>query len=72
MKPSDSEDFERAADALCEVVFTMADVDLNVLHDDDVRALLDAKTTLGEMTDRYRHNQHATERFDETEREGGA
>lgn len=58
---SDADRFERAADRLCDVLLAIDDVDLNALHDDDVRALLDAKETLGEMTGRYRRDQHAAE-----------
>jgi len=48
-----------AADDLCEVVFSMDDVDLNALMDDDVSEFIEHKQALGEMTRRYRQNQHA-------------
>jgi hypothetical protein len=61
----DAERCERAADGLCEVTLAMEDVDLNALLDDDVRALLEAKATLEEMTLRYRRDQHAADNLSE-------
>ncbi|QLG49104.1 hypothetical protein [Natrinema halophilum] len=63
---SDSETLERAADRLCDVTLAMGDVDLNALFDDDVREFLSCKKTIEEMTLRYRHEQHATERNADT------
>lgn len=53
---------KRAADDLCEVMFAMADVDLNALMDDDVRTLLEYKQDLSEMCRRYRQDQYAAKR----------
>lgn len=58
---TDAETFERAADALFDVLLAMEDVDLNALDDDDVRSLLACKEVVGDMTSRYRQNQHALE-----------
>ena len=60
-----AEDFERAADGLAEVVFTMEDVDLNALHDEDAMQFLELKQELHGLVDQYRHDQHATERLQE-------
>jgi len=62
---ADREEFERVADALCEVTLQMEDVDLNALLDDDIHAFLDAKEQLERMTLRYRRDQHAAERATE-------
>ncbi|MFC6723637.1 hypothetical protein ACFQE1_04385 [Halobium palmae] len=63
--------FRRAADGLCDVVVAMEDVDLNALHDEDVQDLLDYKRALGQMTHRYRRDQHAAERREEGDESGG-
>lgn len=62
---SDAENFETVADGLCEVLLALEDVDLNPMLDDDVRAVLDCKEALHELTQRYRHDQHALERLEE-------
>jgi hypothetical protein len=59
---TEAERLERVADSLASVVFAMDDVDLNALLDDDARVLLESKQTLGEMTRRYRRDQHAAAR----------
>lgn len=62
---SEAEEFKRVADGLSEVLCAFEAVDLNPLHDDDVRTLLDAKDDVEEMCQRYRKDQHASERLSE-------
>lgn len=56
---SEADAFGRVADQLCDVRCAIDDVDLNVLVDDDIRALLDAKAEVQQMTLDCRQNQHA-------------
>jgi len=58
---SDVEELSEVADQLAEAVIAIDAVDLNALLDDDVRAVLDCKDTLGAICQRCRRNQHAME-----------
>lgn len=59
---SHQERAEAVADALCAVELAIEDVDLNTLHDDDVRALLAAKDTVRELLHQYRQDANAARR----------
>jgi hypothetical protein len=59
MPAGDPEEFQRVADQLCEVTEALRDVDLNLLLDDEVRAVLDAKDEFSELTLKYRRSHRA-------------
>lgn len=57
-----------AADTLNDATLALADVDLNILRPDDVRAVLDARETLQDVCLRLRREQHRTaDRLDDSE-----
>lgn len=63
MPAGNAEEFQAVADQLWEVTLTLEKVDLNLLLDEEVRAVLDAKDEFSELCGRYRQDQHA-ERHD--------
>lgn len=60
--PGSAAGFRASADQLAEATEAIRDVDLNLLLDEDVRTVLDAKADLQEICLRHRQNQHASER----------
>jgi len=62
VEPGSVAGFETAADQLSAAIDAIRDVDLNLLLDEDVRTVLDAKADLQEICLRHRQNQHAAER----------
>jgi len=56
MRPMPDDGAERVADALCEATLALEDVDLNLLSNSEVRAVLAAEDTLREICRRYRQN----------------
>jgi len=61
MAAGNVEEFEQVADQLAEVTWAIEDIDLNLLLDDEVRTVLDAKAELSAMCRTYRQQQHSAE-----------
>lgn len=61
----DQERLCAAADELATATEALREIDLNVLLDDEVRALLDAKDDLSAVCHRLREDQHAARRRQE-------
>jgi hypothetical protein len=69
MPAGNAEEFEAVADQLCEVTLALEEVDLNLLLDDEVRAVLNAKEEFSDLCLRYRQSQHTAGRGDRGESE---
>ena len=66
----DADDYAQAADKLAEAGEALRWVDLNVLFDDDVRTVLDAKDDLLEVCLRLRDEQRRCRRRHEQGEDG--
>ena len=66
----DADDYAQAADKLAEAGEALRWVDLNVLFDDDVRTVLDAKDDLLEVCLRLRDEQWGRHRRREQREDG--
>lgn len=59
---ADARDFQQAADHLADATFAIERADYNVLLDEELRAVLEAKQVLRRACLRLRQDQRATER----------